>query len=112
MGVVARVARCVVDQCRGDVDVPIPIWDDLDDAGESGRIFYFYLFAICYDLACGFLSDGGCPSDVIDSTMTVVPRHVQIHERKRGVLASNRAGGYCRYCAARWCRWEASSFIA
>jgi len=51
-----------VDQCRGDVDVPIPIWDDLDDAGESGRIFYFYLFAICYDLACGFLSDGGCPS--------------------------------------------------
>jgi len=73
-----------VDQCRGDVDVPIPIWDDLDDAGESGRIFYFYLFAICYDLACGFLSDGGCPSDVIDSTMTVVPRHVQIHERKRG----------------------------
>jgi len=24
------------------------------------------------------------PVDVIDSTMTVVPRHVQIHERKRG----------------------------
>jgi hypothetical protein len=73
-----------VDQTRGDIDAPIPIWDDLDDAGESGRFFYFYLFAICYDDSCRYLRDGGCPSDVIVTTMTVMPRHVGVHERKRG----------------------------
>jgi len=31
--------------------------------------------------------------------MTVVPRHVQIHERKRGSVGFEPAGGYCRYCA-------------
>lgn len=75
---VAWVARS-----RGDVDVAIPIWDDLDDAGESGRFFYFYLFALCYDDACAFLREGRCPPDVIDTTMAVMPRHVAIHERKR-----------------------------
>lgn len=73
-----------VDRCRGDVDVPIPIWDDLDEAGPSGRFFYFYLFAACYGETLEFLRRGGCPTDVIDSTMTIVARHVQIHQRKWG----------------------------
>jgi hypothetical protein len=73
-----------VGRTRGDVDAPIPIWDDLDDAGPSGRFLYFYLFAICYDETVEFLRRGGCPLDVIDSTMTVVTRHVGVHERKRG----------------------------
>jgi hypothetical protein len=73
-----------VERSRGDVDVLIPIWDDLDGAGENGRFFYFYLFAICYDGACAFLRGGGCPPDVVDTTMTVMPRHVTVHERKRG----------------------------
>ena len=73
-----------VDETRGDIDAPIPIWDDLDDAGASGRFFYFFLFVLCFDAACEFLREGGCPADVIDSTMTVMPRHVLVHERKRG----------------------------
>jgi GNAT domain-containint protein/N-acyltransferase family protein len=75
-----------VEWCRGDVDVPIPIWDDLDGAGASGRYFYFYLFAICYDATCAFLLNDGCPSDVLESTMTVMPRHVQTHQRKWGTV--------------------------
>ncbi len=75
-----------VEQCRGDVDAPIPIWDDLDEAGSNGRLFYFYLFVVCYHDACEFLRRGGCPPDVLDSTMTVLPRHVQVHERKRGTV--------------------------
>jgi len=98
-----------VDQCRV-TSMSDPDLDDLDDAGESGRIFYFYLFAICYDLACGFLSDGGCPSDVIDSTMTVVPRHVQIHERKGSVGFEPAVA--TADTARRDGAVEASSFIA
>lgn len=73
-----------VERSRGDVDVPIPIWGDLDDAGASGRFFYFYLFAICYDAVLDDLRRGGCPPDVLDTTMTIVPRHVRIHQRKWG----------------------------
>jgi hypothetical protein len=69
---------------RGDIDAPIPIWDDLDDVGTSGRFFYLYLFAICYESTLDLLRRAGCPSDVIDSTMTVMPRHVNVHERKWG----------------------------
>ena len=73
-----------VDRARGDIDEPIPIWDDLDGAGANGRFFYLYLFSLCYDAACEFLRRQGCPPDVIESTMTVMPRHVSIHERRWG----------------------------
>jgi hypothetical protein len=75
-----------VDRCRGDIDAPIPIWDDLDDAGANGRLFYFYLFAICYADACAFLRSGGCPPEIVDSTMSVLRRHVQTHEHRRGTI--------------------------
>ena len=75
-----------VDQHRDDIDEAIPVWDDLDDAGASGRLFYFYLFALCYDSALDFLRRAGFPTDVIDTTMTVMPRHVQIHQRKWGSI--------------------------
>jgi hypothetical protein len=73
-----------VDQCRDDIDEPIPIWDDLDDAGASGRLFYFYLFAVCYDSTLDCLRRAGFPSDVIETTMTIMTRHVEIHQRKWG----------------------------
>jgi hypothetical protein len=73
-----------VDRTRDNVDAPIPIWDDLDDVGTSGRFFYFYLFAICYESTLELLRASRCPDDVIESTMTVMPRHVGIHERKWG----------------------------
>jgi hypothetical protein len=75
-----------VDRTRGDVDAAIPIWDDLDDAGPSGRFLYFYLFALSYESTCEFLRQGGCPPDVLASTWTVMPRHVAIHQRKWGSL--------------------------
>lgn len=73
-----------VDRTRGDMDETIPIWDDLDDAGASGRFFYFYLFVLCVDETREFLRRDGCPPDVIQSTMTVMARHERIHERKWG----------------------------
>jgi hypothetical protein len=73
-----------VDRTRGDIDAPIPIWDDLDGAGTSGRFFYIYLFALCHEATCAFLRRNGCPPDVIESTMTVVSRHVDVHERRWG----------------------------
>lgn len=73
-----------VEQCRGDIDVPIPIWDDLDGAGANGRLFYFYLFAVTYDSTLDFFRRGGFPPDVLDATMTIVARHAQTHHRKWG----------------------------
>lgn len=75
-----------IDRCRGDIDAPIPIWDDLDGRGPNGRLFYFYVFVICYGDACAYLRARGCPSDVLASTMTVLPRHVQIHFRRRATV--------------------------
>jgi hypothetical protein len=73
-----------VERTRGDVDAPIPIWDELDAAGTNGRFFYFYLFALCYDATREFLRHSGCPNDVIEMTMSAVPRHTQIHQRRFG----------------------------
>ena len=75
-----------VHQSRGDIDAPIPIWDDLDEAGANGRLFYFYLFASCYDDARAFLLRSGCSLDVLDSTMSDLSRHVQIHEHHLGTV--------------------------
>jgi hypothetical protein len=73
-----------VEHQRGDVDAPIAIWPDLEEAGPSGRLLYFYLFALCNQGAREFLADSRCPEEIIETTLGVLVRHAAIHWRKWG----------------------------
>ena len=73
-----------VERQRGSIDAPIPIWPDLEDAGPSGRLLYFYLFALSCPGAKELLRSEGCPEHVIDATLGVLARHAAIHRRKWG----------------------------
>ena len=75
-----------VERQRGDVDAPIPVWSDLDEAGVSGRLFYFYLFALCAEGLEGLLSSEGFPAPIIERTMGLLARKLAIHQRKWGTL--------------------------
>jgi hypothetical protein len=71
-----------VERDRGDVDAPLPIWPDLDEAGANGRFLYLYLFALCAAGVQEFLARQGCPEHVVEGTLGVLARHVAIHRRK------------------------------
>ncbi len=62
------------------------IWPDLDDAGDVGRLFYFYLFALCYDATATFWRACGVPASVVKSTTDILLQHTATHARKRGTL--------------------------
>lgn len=72
----------LVEQQMGDHDAPLPVWDDLDDAGTSGRLLYFYLFAVTWRETQTFLRGSGCPEAIIERTMSSLSRHAAIHLRK------------------------------
>lgn len=71
---------------RGNIDAPVPIWSDLHDEGAEGRLFYFYLFALCFDETVAYLRQRGTPEHVIDSTMNILVQHSATYERKWGNL--------------------------
>jgi hypothetical protein len=71
---------------RGNIDAPVPIWSDLYDGGVEGRLFYFYLFALCFDEAVAYLRHQNTPERIIDSTMNILARHSATYERKWGNL--------------------------
>jgi hypothetical protein len=75
-----------VESQRGNIDAPIPLWPDLDDAGTSGRLFYLYLFAMAYEGARDFLVAEGLAEKVIVGTFDVLARHCATHRRKWGTL--------------------------
>jgi hypothetical protein len=70
----------------GDHDAPLPVWDDLDGAGVSGRLLYVYVFAIMWRETQAYLREGGCPETVIVRTMSSLSRHAVIHMRKWGTV--------------------------
>ncbi len=72
----------LIEEQMGDHDAPLPIWDDLDDAGASGRLLYCYLFAITWRDTQVFLRRAGCPDAIVERTMSSLSRHVGIHTRK------------------------------
>ena len=81
----ARVTPwCSLD--RGHIDAPIPIWPDLFDEGVEGRLFYFYLFALCLDETVAYLRQRGAPEHIIESTLNVLLRHSATYQRKWGSL--------------------------
>jgi hypothetical protein len=71
---------------RGNIDAPLPIWSDLHDEGAEGRLFYFYLFALCFDETVEFLRRQDTPEHIIDSSMNVLAQHSATYERKWGNL--------------------------
>ncbi|MGC2485166.1 MAG: acyltransferase domain-containing protein [Acidimicrobiales bacterium] len=71
---------------RGNIDRPLLIWSDMDDQGDVGRLFYFYLAALCYDDTLAYLRAHATPENVIDATMNILLQHTATHERKRGTL--------------------------
>ncbi len=71
---------------RGNIDQPLPIWADLDDEGDVGRLFYFYLGALCYDDTLTYLRAHATPENVIESTMNIYLLHAATHLRKHGTL--------------------------
>jgi hypothetical protein len=71
---------------RGNIDAPLPIWSDLHEEGTEGRLFYFYLFALCFDETVAYLRERGTPEHVIDASMNILVQHSATYERKWGEL--------------------------
>ena len=71
---------------RGNVDQPLPIWEELDDQGDVGRLFYFFLAALCCDDTIAFLRENATPEHIIESTMNIYRLHAATHLRKHGTL--------------------------
>lgn len=81
VNLLASLATMVETQ-RGHIDDPIPIWDDLDDAGPNGRMLYFYLFALCLPGTVEYLRAMNCPARTVDATLATLRRLDNTHERK------------------------------
>ncbi len=74
----------VVERDRGDTHAPLPIWDDLDELGPSGRLLYYYLFALATPGLLEYYRVLGVPSDVVASSLSSLERHAETHRRKWG----------------------------
>jgi hypothetical protein len=71
---------------RGNVDRSLPIWEELDDQGDVGRLFYFFLAALCCDDTIAFLRENATPEHIIESTMNIYRLHAATHLCKHGTL--------------------------
>ena len=72
----------MIERQRGQIDEPIAIWDDLDDAGPPGRLFYVYLVALASAGTRAFLRRAGFPEGVVRDSFATFARHVSLHQRK------------------------------
>lgn len=78
----ALVSR--VERDRGDIDAPIPIWDDLDPYGPSGRLLYYYLFALQVFELQAYYREHFVPEDVAEATIRALARHGETHRLVHG----------------------------
>jgi hypothetical protein len=74
----------LVERDRDNIDAPIPIWGDLDEYGPSGRLLYYYLFALQGDLLKAHHRAHAVPDDVSDATFSALSRHGETHRLKYG----------------------------
>jgi hypothetical protein len=79
----------MIEAARGDIDAPITMWPDLEESGGNGRLFYFFLFALCAEGTVETLRELGVPSHIIDRTLGIVARHAAIHRREYGTTGVN-----------------------
>jgi hypothetical protein len=77
----AALVSCV-ERDRGNIDAPIAIWRDLDEFGLSGRLLYYYLFALQIGALRDYHRAHGVPDDVSDSTVGALARHGETHALK------------------------------
>jgi len=68
-----------VERDRGDIDAPIAIWRDLDEYGASGRLLYYYLFALQVRDLREYHRAHDVPRDVSDATVRALGRHGETH---------------------------------
>jgi hypothetical protein len=73
-----------VERDRGRIDADLAIWEDLDEYGPSGRLLYYYLFALVGDGLREYHRAHGVPEDVSDATMSALARHGETHRLKFG----------------------------
>jgi hypothetical protein len=71
-----------VERDRGTLDAPLAVWADLDDYGPSGRLLYYYLFALQIRELHAWYSCIGVPEDVSASTIGALARHGETHRIK------------------------------
>jgi len=76
----------MVERGRGHLEEPLPIWDDADAYGPSGRLLYFYVFALTWSETADFLRAQGMPDDVVDTTLSALARHAETHRLKWGTV--------------------------
>ncbi|MDE3082961.1 MAG: DUF5596 domain-containing protein [Acidobacteriota bacterium] len=76
----------MVERQRGQIDEPIAIWDDLDDAGPVGRLFYIYLVALASAGTRAFLRRAGFSEVEVRDSLATFARHVSLHRRKHASL--------------------------
>jgi len=77
----ASLVECV-ERDRGNIDAPIPIWPDLNDDGPSGRLLYYYLFALQVEELAAYHDSLGLPEDVHRDTLGALARHGETHRRQ------------------------------
>jgi hypothetical protein len=73
-----------VERDRGHLDAGVAMWDDLDEYGPSGRLLYYYLFALLGDGLREYHRAQGVPDDVSDATVSALARHGETHRLKCG----------------------------
>ena len=81
----AALMSCV-ERDRGDIDAPIAIWRDLDELGPSGRLLYYYLFALQIRELREYHRVLGVPEDVGEATVRALARHGETHLLKRATI--------------------------
>lgn len=79
----AALVSCV-ERDRGNIDAPIAIWDDLDEHGPSGRLLYYYLFALEIRELRAWYESIGVPEDVSAASIGALARHGETHLLKHG----------------------------
>jgi hypothetical protein len=79
----AALVSCV-ERDRGNIDAPIPIWDDLDSYGPSGRLLYYYLFAVQVFELQAYYREHLVPDDVAEGTIRALARHGETHRQFHG----------------------------
>ena len=79
----AALVSCV-ERDRGNIDAPIAIWEDLDEYGPSGRLLYYYLFALEIRELRAWYESIGVPEDVSAASIGALARHGETHFLKHG----------------------------
>ena len=75
-----------VERGRGAIDQPLRVWPDLNECGPSGRLLYYYLFALQVRELGAWFSQVGLPQDVWVATISALARHGETHRLKHASI--------------------------